>query len=348
MSRFRALALAFAWSSLSASAFAEPASPGAEPASPDAEPSPAPLAEPALEDSNAAARQEARDRFNRGLTLFEEGDFRLALIEFERAYSLVPDYRVLYNIAQVNIELGRYAKARRALEEYVEKAGDALPESRVECVKEDLEMLAARTARLTVTSNVGGAEIFLNDIAVGTAPLGEPLLVDAGEHRVELRKPGYTSRAEHVKLAGGDEGSISIELFEEQERTVIVRDTVPIVREERPSWLWATWTATGVLAASAVVTGVLGITKANELDDEKALPQADGKKLEDLSRKADTLLLAADITGLAAIVAGGVSLYFTLTPKKVTTETPKNTSFAPKLDVAGTPQNFRVALTSRF
>jgi hypothetical protein len=131
-------------------------------------------------------------------------------------------------------------------------------------------------------------------------------------------------------------------------RTVIVeRDKGPVVREERPSWLWASWTATGVLAAGAVATGVLGIAKVNEYEDEKDLPQTSKTKLQDLSSEADTLLLAADIAGAAALVAGGISLYFTLNPKKVT-EAPKPTTLEPKLTARGTPSDFRILLSSEF
>jgi tetratricopeptide (TPR) repeat protein len=341
MSRFCALLLAFATASAASPALAQSA------AAPNPATSPAPASEQVAPDPTAEAQEEARQRFDRGLALFEDGDFRLALIEFERAYALVPDYRVLYNIAQVNIQLGRYAEARRALEEYVNKAGAALPESRAAGVKDDLKMLAARTAHLSVTSNAAGADIILNDTPVGTAPLAEPLLVDAGEHRVELRKAGYVSRIQQVKLAGGDASSITVNLEEVKPRTVIVeRGQEPIVREERPSWLWASWTATGVLAAGAVATGVFGISKANEYEDEKDLPQTSKTKLEDLSNQADTLLLVADIAGAAAVVAGGISLYFTLTPKKVT-EVPKAT-LTPKLSARGTPDNFRIELTSQF
>jgi tetratricopeptide (TPR) repeat protein len=341
MSRCCALVLAFAIASSASPAFAQSAGAPA----PDSSSPPASEQPPAA-DPSAAAKDEARKRFDQGLSLFEDGDFRLALIEFERAYAVVPDYRVLYNIAQVNIQLGRYAKARSVLEEYVEKAGDALPESRAAGVKDDLKMLAARTAHLNITSTPPGAEIILNDTIVGTTPLASPLLVDAGEQRVELRKQGYVSRTQQVKLAGGDEGSVSVTLVaEEKARTVIVERDKPIVREERPSWLWASWTATGVLAAGAVATGVFGISKVNEYEDEKDLPQTDKEKLQDLSSEADTLLLAADIAGAAALVAGGVSLYFTLNPKKVT-EAPK--PLEPKLSARGTPNNFRILLTSEF
>ena len=36
------------------------------------------------------------------------------MVEFERAYQLSDNYRVLYNIGQVRIQLGRYAKAKEA------------------------------------------------------------------------------------------------------------------------------------------------------------------------------------------------------------------------------------------
>src|SRR5688572_21286235 len=107
MSRVCALVLASTLSTLTAPAFAQSAE-----ATAPADPAPA---EPAAPEPSAEAKQEARERFNQGLALFEDGDYGLALIEFERAYAVVPDYRVLYNIAQVNIQLGRYAKARHAL-----------------------------------------------------------------------------------------------------------------------------------------------------------------------------------------------------------------------------------------
>src|SRR5688572_14005202 len=37
--------------------------------------------------------EEARRRFDRGVRLYAEGDYPLALIEFERAYELVSNYR---------------------------------------------------------------------------------------------------------------------------------------------------------------------------------------------------------------------------------------------------------------
>ncbi|MBV9946426.1 MAG: tetratricopeptide repeat protein, partial [Myxococcales bacterium] len=52
--------------------------------------------------TSAAAAQASEDasvHFKRGLQLFDEGDYTLALVEFNRAYQLAPNYRALYNIA---------------------------------------------------------------------------------------------------------------------------------------------------------------------------------------------------------------------------------------------------------
>ena len=70
-----------------------------------------------------SAKREAARRFEHAIKLYEDADYTLALAEFERVYELMPDYRVLYNIGQVSIQLGRYARAFRTLKEYVSRGG---------------------------------------------------------------------------------------------------------------------------------------------------------------------------------------------------------------------------------
>jgi tetratricopeptide (TPR) repeat protein len=151
-----------------------------------------------------AAVQEAGQRYDRGLKMYAEGDYSLAVIEFERAYELVPDFRVLYNIGQVRIQLANYARARRALTQYLQEGGERVSEDRKKAVENDLDMLATRTGTLAIQVNVPGAELFVDDVVVGQSPLSEPLLLDAGEHRLSARKPGYHPRAAQVTLAGRD------------------------------------------------------------------------------------------------------------------------------------------------
>jgi hypothetical protein len=62
--------------------------------------------------------QEARAHYMRGVQLYNDGDFKLALIEFTRSYDLAPTYKILYNIGEVNLQLNNYASSLDALERY--------------------------------------------------------------------------------------------------------------------------------------------------------------------------------------------------------------------------------------
>lgn len=75
-----------------------------------------------------AAREEASGHFQRGVELFQEGAFRAALVEFERAYGIAPDYRLLYNIGQVKLQLQDYLGATQSYERYLEEGGSEIPE----------------------------------------------------------------------------------------------------------------------------------------------------------------------------------------------------------------------------
>ncbi len=265
------------------------------------------------------AMVEARQRFDLGIQLYEEGDYSLALIEFNRAHELVPNYRVLYNIAQVSIQLSRYADARRALEEYLRRGGSELDEDRRSAVSADLEMLAGRTAWLMVDSIVPGAEVVVDDAVVGKAPLSGPLLVDAGVHRVVARHPEHEAASSQVTLAGGDERSVTLELVPRRDnpQTIVVRD--PISKDNsHQNLMIAGWVTTGALAAGAVVTGIMGAEEKSELQQlRQADAQVVGNLREDLDStgsSARSLLLASDVFSGAALLVGGLSLWVTLSP----------------------------------
>src|SRR5512146_1507807 len=125
-------------------------------------------APPVAEEPADPTAEEARAHHRRGLALYDEGDFRLALIEFERAYSIGKNYKILYNIGQVHFQLNAYANARRALELYLHDGAGAIAAKRREDVEKDLATLRGRTATLTVHVNVADAEVTINQSVAGT------------------------------------------------------------------------------------------------------------------------------------------------------------------------------------
>lgn len=269
--------------------------------------------------------QRAGGHFERGLALYRDAEYRLALIEFERAYQLVPNYRVKYNIAQVSIQIGRYAHALRALEDYLEQGGDNISEERRQNVQTDLAMLAGRTARVLITSNVSDAEILLDDKVIAKTPLSGKLLIDAGEHRLTVRQRGYQPKTEQLTLAGGDDIELSFELSEvKKEKPVVLvkevrRDTpAPVAKEEPFPYATLGWVATGGFTVGAVVTGIVGLTAKDELDSlarpdpDQGDPDDVRQDMDSARERARTWFLVSDILKGAALAAGAASLYLTL------------------------------------
>lgn len=279
---------------------------------------PAPTAPPSAETPppGDAAADEARARHRRGIQLFDEGDFRLALLELERAYALHPSHRVLYNIAQVHYQLGEYAKALAAFERYLHDGGDDIAAARRAEVEADLATLRTRVGTLTVRVNVEDADLVLNEQPLGRAPV-ERVVVDAGTLKLQVSRPGYGTTTRVVKLAGGDTVLVRIEL---------VRTTTDVVvRSEGLSALaTGSWIVTGALAASAVGFGVAANGAKNRYEDKLATP-IDGSPAEaaaDLERRRSLvtgLAITTDALIGATVIGAGVSLYLTLRGKPAPT-----------------------------
>jgi hypothetical protein len=144
-----------------------------------------------------------------------------------------------------------------------------------------------------------------------------------------------------LTLAGGDASSTKLELPPEARAANprIIVEKQYLERSDRTTWLWATWSATGVFAASGITLGALGLKSASDLDELRKSDTATRSQLDSTQRRARTLLTAGDILGGAAIVTGGVALYLTLT-KNSQSEKPSASASErnrPHVDVALAP-----------
>lgn len=277
----------------------------------DAPASPAP-AEPAPAADPTA--EEARAHHRRGLELYDEGDMRLALVEFERAYAIGKSYKVLFNIGQVYFQLNDYAKARLTFERYLAEGGSAIAEKRRADVEKDLATLRTRTATLTLRVNVEGAEVTIDDTSMGRAPL-EAAIVNAGKLRVQISKPGFATRTREIALAGGDVQTVDVDLIQTKPDIVVTQTDAGL-----PGTAIASWIVTGLLAAGTVGTGIAAVAASSKYDTKRQTPIAGSPEeaRADLERQRSLvrgLALTTDILAVATLAGAGVSLYFTLRPK---------------------------------
>ncbi|HEY4116544.1 MAG TPA: tetratricopeptide repeat protein [Byssovorax sp.] len=314
----------------------------------------APLAaQPASAPPSAAARSEAATRFKKGLDLFKDGDYQAALIEFRRAYELAPNYQVLYNIGQVSFQLQDYPGALAALQRYLTEGGRNVPGTRRAEVERDIEKLKQRVANLEVIVNVDGADISVDDASVGKSPLGKPLLVGAGKHRVTVARAGYTSGAKLVEIASQDSQKVEFQLTETQSAAPAPIPQIAPASGEPPAASSSTpatppppkgpnytpaiiaWSATGAVTIGAVITGVLALGASSDLKKDRETAFVSRDTLDSAGSKTSTMALVTDILGGTAIVGAGISIYLTVSAS--------SSSAAPK--VGAVPMRVRLTPT---
>jgi hypothetical protein len=272
------------------------------------------------------AMTEARNRYARGIQLAKEGAFDQAQVELERAYQLWPSYKILYNLALTKRELGDNVGSLRAFEKYLSEGGAEIPAARRTEVEERIAKLKARVGALDVKVSVDGSEILVDDISMGRSPLGAPLLVNAGRRKVTALAPSAAPISKIVDVGGGDTIAVQFEIppaappgtsvpprngeTPGQQRGDTGPTTPAPQRSSTP--LLVAWSATGVLAAGAVVTGLLSLSASNELKDAKARPDPAADDLSSSASRAQTLALVTDVLTAAAVIAGGISVYLTI------------------------------------
>ena len=157
-----------------------------------------------------APKDEARERFDRGLKLFNEGDNAAALAEFSRAYDLIPNQLVLFNIGLVFAAMNRPAEATDALSKVLADPGSLLAE-RVARAKQVRDEQAARVAELTVITNVP-ATIEIDNVAIANTPLKKPLRIAGGQRIIGAFTTGYAPLRKELTVAGGTKTEVKLDL----------------------------------------------------------------------------------------------------------------------------------------
>lgn len=272
--------------------------------------------EPRALDRNVGA---ARSHFQRGVVLYRSGAYDAALAEFSRAYDAAPNYRILYNLAQIQAQKHDYVEARRLFSRYLEAGGADVPAARANAVRAELAELAQRVSRLQVDTNVDAARLFVGDLPAIELPRDEPVLLNAGIYRLRVEKPGYVTSSQTLTLAGGEEVSVSVELEAELDMDDVPRPppsppaaTPPPRPAPDRSALWASLVATGALTGATVTFGMLTQSAHAQLDERLARPAPSPALVESGRERVHTFALLTDVFGLAAAGAAGLTTYLLL------------------------------------
>jgi hypothetical protein len=277
-------------------------------------------AQPGERGASAApesALTEARQRYQHALTLFEKGEHRAALAEFEQAYRLAPSFRIHYNIALVNMALDDSAGAIQAFERYLQEGGANVSKERSDEVAHQVSRLSRRAASLTLDVAEPDAQVFVDSTEVGKSPLWRRVWVNQGHYSVSVRRQDGHLETRDVDVGGGDERILSFapssikapELPASPQTTAPAID-VPASRAHS----WIPYAITGALGAATIATGTIALV---ERANERAAQQRQGVsagELRDARSTVEHWALTTDLLMGASAVAAGVSIYLALRP----------------------------------
>jgi hypothetical protein len=265
--------------------------------------------------------EKARASFQQGVDLFHEGNFEAALAEFRKAYATAPSYRLLYNIAQAYYEVHDYVNALKNYQQYIADGGAEIPIGRRDQVEEIAQRLRARIAYLDIQVNVAGAEVRVDEVAVGTSPLSEPVAVNPGSRHLSAVKAGFTA-ANTLTVAGGDHISLTLELPNlrpSKKWPGLVQEAESESRAQSKASnssrvpLVASLVVTGAFAVTAGIFGWLALRTKSNFDRDLDTFHVSSSQLDRDRSQLRTYALITDVTAAAALVSAGFSLYFVLT-----------------------------------
>lgn len=230
---------------------------------------------------------QAREHLNRGTQLLDQANYDGALVEFQRAYDLIPAEHparplILFNIARANERLFRYDVA---LDYYHRFLADAAPDApqRAE-VQGTIGTLEGFLGTLDIQTNVP-AEVWVDDRQVGTAP--GTVRVPGGRHVVRVHADGHQDGQREVQVAARETQTVSFTLS-------------ALASEYRGISSVFFWGASGLALGAALAGGGVGIAAISRRGNVNAqlmdpVRSLDGGSLEAARREIQTFALVADV-----------------------------------------------------
>jgi len=159
------------------------------------------------------AKEEAKERFSKGVEFFNAGEYGAALAEFHWAYEVSPHYMVLYNIARCYARLSKHIEAMEYFEKYLEQGGDEIGKKRLEEVKAEMDALVKIIAYLEIsTGDVNGATVKVGEKVAGLTPLPEPVAVEPGPVTVSVEAEGYMAQSKDIVVPAGKSLPVKFDL----------------------------------------------------------------------------------------------------------------------------------------
>lgn len=271
---------------------------------------------------------EAQRRFHRGIELYKNADLAAAQTEFTRAYELVPNFKILYNLGQVAYQRHDHAAALRYFRQYLTDGIDEIPAERRHEVTGDITDLEQRVGRLQIDTTEDGAEVFVDDVLVGKTPLRALLMVNGGPRKVDLVARSGEHQSRQIDVGSGEIVRVPFPRLTLVTPPPAPRPAAAVTAAPAPSdavprivatpshkpsrsFPWKSWTLTGLLAGGAAATGYIALSAKHDFDSQVSRFPVDDVEVDYDKRRTRGFALATDGLLIGTAVMTAVSLYLT-------------------------------------
>jgi hypothetical protein len=194
---------------------------------------PSPPGKPLAQALTGAAKVD----YDAAKVLASDGDFAGALIKFQSAYDKSKDPRLLWNVAFCEKNMRHYSRVIAILNRYLAEGGAYLTERDRKEAKDLVLTLQPFTTNATFQVSEDGAQIFVDDVAVGVSPLAAPAVLDIGERHVRVTKDGFKPFERTLPVGGSAQVNVEVKLEKELHEGRLVVNApagTAIVLDEKP------------------------------------------------------------------------------------------------------------------
>jgi hypothetical protein len=158
-----------------------------------------------------------------GITLFQGGNYRAAVTEFQAAYDAQPKASPLINMALSYKALFDYPNAIDALKKAVSEHADTLKPEHKAAAEKEIRELAALLATVVVAVEPKQATLLLDGLELPAEKTGKPMALSPGPHVLEARMAGYQSATAKLTITAGEQNRhVQLKLAPNQGKLVVI------------------------------------------------------------------------------------------------------------------------------
>ena len=229
--------------------------------------------------SNSAA---AVRHYEEGVKAAKSARWNSAYEEFLAAWKLKQHYQIAANLGRAELKLGKYRDAAEHLAYFLREAPH-VDEAERAAAQAMLDEARAKVVALTILVDRAGAEVLVDGVAIGKAPLGQEVFVEPGRRTVEARLGGLENDRKALDIGPGSTRRVLLTLVpragekdESPARPIAVAPVgprVPAAPEQTPpgglsmQLIGAGITASTLAAAAGVALTFVSLSRADARED---------------------------------------------------------------------------------